>query len=63
MQPIDRGIGRLIKCYCGEFLDEWLEDDDNLEKWESNEFSASDRRILLAQWYCKAYHRVCNKGV
>ena len=34
--------------------DEWLEDDTNLQKWESNELTASDRRILLAQWHCKA---------
>ena len=50
MQPIDRGIGQLVKFFVGQCLDEWLEDDDTLEKWESDTFSASDRRILLAQW-------------
>ena len=39
-------------------MDAWLEDDDNLERWESTErgtaLSASDRRILLANWYYKA---------
>ena len=50
VQPIDRGIGMAIKFHVGNLLDQWLEDDDNLNKWECNTFSASDRRILLAQW-------------
>ena len=41
----------------GQQLDEWLDDDDNLEKWEDNKMSASDRRILLATWYSKAVQR------
>ena len=44
----DRGIGQLVKFFVGQCLDEWLEDDDTLEKWESDTFSASDCRILLA---------------
>ena len=48
MQPIDRGIGQLVKFFVGQYFDERLEDDDNLEKWESDTFSASDCRILLA---------------
>ena len=35
-------------------MDEWLDDDDNLAKWEDNTLTASDRRILLANWYFKA---------
>ena len=35
-------------------MDEWLDDDDNLSKWEDNTLTASDRRILLANWYKKA---------
>ena len=46
VQPIDRGMGRQIKVYLGQLLDEWLDDEDNLEKWESNKLTASDRRIL-----------------
>ena len=30
---------------------------DNLQKFENNELTASDRRILIATWYCKAYKR------
>ena len=35
-------------------MDEWLDDDENLAKWEDNTLTASDRRILLANWYFKA---------
>ena len=31
--------------------DAWLEDDDNLAKYEANLLTASDRRILIAQWW------------
>ena len=54
VQPIDRGLGRHIKIYIGQLMDEWLDDDDNLSKWENNELTASDRRVLLATWYYKA---------
>ena len=40
-------------------MDEWLDDDDNLTKWEDNSLTASDRRILLANWFYKA----CNKAL
>ena len=37
--------------YIGQALDAWLDDDDHLEQWEENTLTASDRRILLANWY------------
>ena len=40
-------------------MDEWLDDDDNLSKWEDNLLTASDRRILLATWYFRA----CKKAL
>ena len=51
VQPIDRGLGRQVKIYLGQAMDQWLDDDDNLTKWEDNDLTASDRRILLANWY------------
>ena len=57
VQPVDRGKGRQIKIYIGQEEDKWLEDDDNLQKYENNELTASDRRILLANWYCKVHVR------
>ena len=38
-------------------MDAWLDDDDNLTKWDDNSLSASDRRILLATWYFRACKR------
>ena len=48
VQPIDRGLGRQIKVYIGQLMDEWLDDDENLSKWEDNSLTASDPRVLLA---------------
>ena len=53
VQPVDDGMGRQIKCYMGQEEDGWLEDDDNLEKWEANALTASDRRVLIATWFFK----------
>ena len=50
VQPTDAGLGRDFKREIGEQLAQWLENEDNLEKWESSSLSASDRRILLTQW-------------
>ena len=57
MQPIDCGLGRQVKIYMGQEMDEWLDDDKNLERWEDNSLSASDRRVLLACWYTRAVQR------
>ena len=35
----------------GEEMEKWLDEDDNLERWESNALSASHRRILLTHWF------------
>jgi hypothetical protein len=58
VQPIDRGFGRLLKVYIGQECDEWLEDNDNLCKWEANQLTASDRRMLIATWLCSAHAKV-----
>jgi hypothetical protein len=58
VQPIDRGAGRQLKQYIGQEEDAWLEDDDNLRKWENEELTASDRRILFATWYVKSHKKL-----
>ena len=40
-------------------MDEWLDHEDNLNKWEDNTLTASDRRVLLATWYFNA----CQKAL
>ena len=59
VQPVDDGMGRQVKIYMGQLEDEWLEDDENLEKWEGGVLSASDRRVLIATWFFKAFERAC----
>ncbi|CAM9991965.1 unnamed protein product [Pylaiella littoralis] len=50
VQPVDAGYGRLFQVYVGKELDVFLLEGDNVERWESNKLTASDRRILLTQW-------------
>ena len=50
LQPIDAGRGAFIKVGVGKQLDLWLENGDNLERWESNALTASDRRVLFTMW-------------
>ena len=61
VQPIDRGLGRQVKVYMGQQMDAWMEDDENMEKWETTEkgkgLTASDRRILLGTWFYQATKR------
>ena len=54
LQPIDAGLGAFIKVEVGKQLDLWLENGDNLERWESNALTASDRRVLLTKWVARA---------
>ena len=52
-------MGRQVKIGIGQEENDWLEDDDNLTKWENNELTASDRRILLAHWFVRALKKAC----
>ena len=38
-------------------MDKWMDTEENLTKWEENSVSASDRRVLLANWYDTAMKR------
>ena len=57
-QPVDSGYGKLFKVYVGKALDAWLLNGDNVEKWESNKLTASDRRILITQWTGEAAKQI-----
>ncbi|CAB1100758.1 unnamed protein product [Ectocarpus sp. CCAP 1310/34] len=48
VQPVDAGAGRFIKVEAGRQMDMWLEQSDNLERWESAALTASDRRCGMA---------------
>ena len=47
--------------YTGQEQDAWLDVDENLSRWEDGKLTASDRRILIAQWYCAAWKRICKE--
>ena len=61
LQPIDASLGALTKVEVGKQLDVWLENGDNLERWESNALTASDRRVLLPKWVATAVNIVDNR--
>ena len=61
LQPIDAGLGALIKVEVGKQLDIWFENGDNPERWESNALTASDRRVLLTKWVATAVDIVDNR--
>ena len=50
VQPVNADYGKLFKIYVGKALDGWLPNGVNVEKWESNKLTASDRRILITHW-------------
>ena len=49
-QPVDSGYGRAVKRLIGVKLAEWLDNEANLEKWETGKLTASERRILFTIW-------------
>ena len=59
LQPINAGCGRMMKLKIGAAMETWLEEEDNLDKWQDN-LSASDRRILMTQWAGKAWSELCS---
>ena len=58
VQPIDAGYGRLVEVYTGQALDEWLGHGKNLQKWECNALTASERRVLITNWVGEATERI-----
>jgi hypothetical protein len=41
----------------------WLEDDDNLQRWEDGSLTASDRRVLITMWLGQAWDNLqCKPG-
>ena len=59
LRPIDAGLAELIKVEVGEQLDIWLENGDNLERWENNALTVSDRRVT--KWVATAVDIVDNR--
>ena len=51
---IDDGYAAAIKWHMRVAQEIWLEDDENLDKWEDGKLCAGDRRILITHWLEKA---------
>ncbi|CAB1103677.1 unnamed protein product [Ectocarpus sp. CCAP 1310/34] len=58
VQPVDAGAGRFLKVEVGRQMDIWVEQSDNLERWETASLTASDRRVLITQWMGAAMARL-----
>lgn len=56
--PVDNGLGFLIKKYVGDFQEDWLENDENMELWEGNKLTASQRRVLITHWVGGALKKI-----
>ena len=51
----------MLKVEVVKQLDIWLAQSDNLDKWESNALTASDRRVLITPWVGAAMEIVDNR--
>ena len=51
---IDDGYAAAIKWHMRVAQEIWLEDDENLDKWEDGKLRAGDRRILITHWLERA---------
>lgn len=59
-QVVDAGIAQMLKVLTGIEHNEWLDQDDNADRWFSheNKFTASERRILITHWTGDAWEKL-----
>lgn len=60
IQLIDDGIGYAVKNEMGHSLDRWLEEDDNLTLWTSENFPMWRKRALITNLAASAWEHVCS---
>ena len=56
-------LGAQLKADYNRVQEAWLEDAENLEKWEEQSLSAGDRRILITHWLAEAADRFRKRGL
>lgn len=61
-QPVDQGLGRNLKVIIQAIFEEWLELEDNLDKWEHGKIAAFEKRILITQFVGEAWERMFQPG-
>lgn len=59
-QPVDGGYAATLKTFVKHAFFNWLDDDDNVEKWYGidSKFTASQKRILVTHWCGAAYRKL-----
>ena len=60
-QPVDAGYAQVLKSLIGIEHRDWLDDEDNADRWfcNSTPFSAKERRILISHWAGNAWEKLC----
>lgn len=58
LQPVDAGHGRLVKVDVRMGLGKWPEQGANLEEWECNTLTASERRVFITSCTADAVTRI-----
>lgn len=62
-QVVDAGIGQLLKVFVGQAYRDWLDKEENANKWYGNDdskFTASEQRILITHWAGEAWEKLCS---
>ena len=60
-QPVDAGFAQLLKRHVAMEQDQWLCEEENIEKWletDGKKLSVKERRILITEWVGQAYNRL-----
>ena len=59
-QPVDAGYAQVLKQLIGIEQRDWLDCDDNADRWfcHENPFSAKERRVLITWWVGKAWEKL-----
>ena len=62
-QPVDIGYPELLKVKVRQAHYKWLDSDENTDKWygEDNQFTASERRILITHRVGEAYNALVDE--
>lgn len=50
LAPVENGLGAYVKYKISQLQEDWLENDSNMDKWEANLLTASERRVLIVKW-------------
>ena len=59
-QPVDAGLGELLKTLINHQFTTWLEGESNADRWYGNSqgFTARERRYLISHWAGSAYEEL-----